>query len=35
MKKIHLANLFLPRQSQRRGIKHCGAFDNGAAKLPR
>jgi hypothetical protein len=35
MKKFHVANLFLPRQSQRRGTKRCGAFNDGAAKLPR
>jgi hypothetical protein len=35
MKIFHLANLFLPRQSHRRGIKCCGAFDDGTTKLPR
>jgi hypothetical protein len=34
MKKFHVANLFLPRQSQRRGTKRCDTFNDGAAKLP-
>jgi hypothetical protein len=35
MKKFHVANLFLLRQSQWRGTKRCDPFNDGTAKLPR